>query len=298
MNAQLVKGANESGSAAKANKRILEGAVVSRNDVTNTLVVNVGAYDANGDPVYLAGVPFQPQTPPKVGDTVSISYGNVSPHSFRVGSSGIGGSNNTGASTSGVNSIHADSDPHLQGDVRFVSGSNIGLSQSGHDITVTYTGPIGGGGIGGGAITFSGSRVYNSGTQTINDSTETALTFDSERYDTDAYHSTSSNTSRLVAPVSGYYRIGANVEWDAGVGGIPPGFLRLSVRLNGTTVIGSSEVEIVNRFIRRETATEYFLSGGDYVEIMAFHTTTGGGTLTILSSGNYSPEATISLIGV
>jgi hypothetical protein len=53
--------------------------------------------------------------------------------------------------------------------------------------------------------TFSGARVYNSGDFSHDNSGgEKIITFDTEEFDTDAYHSTSANTSRLTVPTTGY----------------------------------------------------------------------------------------------
>ena len=57
-------------------------------------------------------------------------------------------------------------------------------------------------------------RTYNSADETIADSTFTTLTFDTNRYDTAGMHSTSTNTSRLTAPISGVYAVTANVRFD------------------------------------------------------------------------------------
>lgn len=56
---------------------------------------------------------------------------------------------------------------------------------------------------------FVGVDAYNLGSQTISNNTFTALTFDSEVFDTDGFHSTSSNTSRITIPSGkgGYYLI-------------------------------------------------------------------------------------------
>ena len=58
-------------------------------------------------------------------------------------------------------------------------------------------------------VTFSGVLVYQSAGQSMSNATSTVITFNSETYDTDAFHSTSSNTSRLTVPAgkAGYYLI-------------------------------------------------------------------------------------------
>jgi hypothetical protein len=59
---------------------------------------------------------------------------------------------------------------------------------------------------------FRGAKVYNSADQSIGGS-ETTLTFDTESYDTDAIHSTSSNTGRLTVPTGvSYVRVTAQVQ--------------------------------------------------------------------------------------
>jgi len=48
-------------------------------------------------------------------------------------------------------------------------------------------------------------RLVASGTQSIPDATQTALTFSTEDVDPDGFHSTSSNTSRITPTVAGLY---------------------------------------------------------------------------------------------
>jgi hypothetical protein len=60
---------------------------------------------------------------------------------------------------------------------------------------------------GGGAA--SGAKVYNNGTQSVSSGAETIITFGGEEYDTDAIHSTGSNTGRMTAHASGKWRFKA-----------------------------------------------------------------------------------------
>src|SRR5438876_645541 len=64
------------------------------------------------------------------------------------------------------------------------------------------TGPTGATGATG-VASPQGARVYNSANISVSASTEQALTFDTERSDSNAYHSTSSNTSRITVPTGG-----------------------------------------------------------------------------------------------
>lgn len=48
--------------------------------------------------------------------------------------------------------------------------------------------------------TFAGCSLTNTAAQSIAHNTTVSLTFDTEEFDTDAYHSTSSNTARITIP--------------------------------------------------------------------------------------------------
>ena len=63
--------------------------------------------------------------------------------------------------------------------------------------------------------TFAGCRLTKSGSQTITYNTITALTWDVETFDSDAYHSTVTNTSRITIPSgkAGKYIIEAACAW-------------------------------------------------------------------------------------
>jgi len=62
--------------------------------------------------------------------------------------------------------------------------------------------------------------VRNSSNTSIVTATFTTLTWDTEEFDTDGFHSTTSNTHLLTAPASGRYLVLASVAWAAsGAGG-------------------------------------------------------------------------------
>ena len=50
------------------------------------------------------------------------------------------------------------------------------------------------------ASTFIGTKLYNTTDQTISTGTWTSITYNSETLDSDGFHSTSSNTSRITIP--------------------------------------------------------------------------------------------------
>jgi hypothetical protein len=77
------------------------------------------------------------------------------------------------------------------------------------------------------------ARVFRSTNQSISDSTATAITHDSERYDIGSLHSTSSNTSRLTVPAGGdgLWCVGGCAEFAANA----TGSRILDIWVNGST---------------------------------------------------------------
>jgi hypothetical protein len=60
-----------------------------------------------------------------------------------------------------------------------------------------------------------GCRAYKSANQTVGIGATDLVTWNSESYDTDGFHSTSSNTGRFVATVAGYYEVSFEPAVDA-----------------------------------------------------------------------------------
>jgi hypothetical protein len=137
-------------------------------------------------------------------------------------------------------------------------------------------------------------RVHNSGAQTIAHATWTALTFDSERYDPSAMHSTVSNTSRITIANAGIYLIGGNVSWDTDASDQTRRITALSI--NGVPGVGT---EIARQGGHVSTAgttaisgqmvsTIWFASASDYVELCVFQNS--GGNLDSVVAASYAPE--------
>lgn len=179
-------------------------------------------------------------------------------------------------------------------DTRAISGGTWVLahrSKAGH----WYAGQVGEefgtgtGGGGGAANVFSGARVYNTSNITIASATDVALTFNTERYDTDSYHSTVTNTGRLTVPVTDYYTIGASIRINmASTGTVARAWLRLngstSIVTQGLGVTGASQD---NNWINLKT--DYLLTAGDYVEVVC-RISSGGSGLAVAGLGSESPE--------
>lgn len=132
------------------------------------------------------------------------------------------------------------------------------------------------------------SRVFNSGNITLTTATLTVVTFNSERVDVGALHSTVSNTGRFTITDPGFYEIGGGALFA----GSATGTRSLKIRLNGATTLASTTLAGLAGGNEFGIYTEYQLAAGDYVELIAYQDS--GGNLNITASGNYSPECFIA----
>lgn len=147
---------------------------------------------------------------------------------------------------------------------------------------------------GSGISTNNTVRAYNSGNLSITNNLETLLTFDSERFDNNSMHSTSSNTGRLTATVAGTYVITATLTFASNVIGVRYAY----IRLNGATLIAITKLPLAGQGGLNDwmgVATIYTLAASDYVEVVVFQNS--GGSLNVINAGNYSPEFAMARVG-
>jgi hypothetical protein len=127
-----------------------------------------------------------------------------------------------------------------------------------------------------GGSTFAGCRLFNSANQTIANNTSTAVTFDSENFDTDAFHSTSSNTSRITIPAGkdGYYQFSAATQWDGNstVGLRAQYLFKNGVEIWAGTFVAPTNATIVESLIYTQIVSAV---ATDYFELYVFQTTGG-----------------------
>lgn len=129
------------------------------------------------------------------------------------------------------------------------------------------------------------AKLRNSGAQSIPDSTSTALTWDSEVFDTVNGHDTTTNKSRYTvqAACDGIYQCRATVAWSANA----TGNRRVWFNVNGAGV-DATENRLAGSSIQTSltSATLLQLAAGDYVEVMVSQTS--GGALALASgSGTF-----------
>lgn len=240
-------------------------------------VVILGAQGATGP----AGA-----TGPSAGNT---GFTGATGNTGVQGATGVTGA--TGAGTTGATGVQgntgttgATGPPGLDG----LAGRDGGTGATGSQ---GPTGPAGGntgatgvpgqdgldgqygatGATGPGAAQFSGAKVYNSTTQNVTTATDTKITFNSEVYDTDSFHSTVTNTSRLTAPSTGKYHVGATVNFGPNA----TGFRYVRLMKNGADILGSSQdagsvSSVVSQILT--TSVDVDLTAGDYVEVNVYQT--------------------------
>lgn len=129
-------------------------------------------------------------------------------------------------------------------------------------------------GTNGTSYSFKGAKVYKSTGQSIG-TTLTALSFDTESFDTNTYHDTSTNNTRLTVSETGYYKIYGIVSTTSNA------VTRAQIRLNGSTVLagvgaGNAGASIDNGVY---VETIHYLNSGDYVELLGYF----GSTVTSTS---------------
>jgi type IV secretory pathway VirB6-like protein len=130
-------------------------------------------------------------------------------------------------------------------------------------------------------------RVFNSAAISTTSGATTLLTYDSERYDVGAMHSTSTNTGRLTVPSggAGKYRATLHTSFAASATGVRYSF----IRLNGSTVIARDIRAAVSGDTTDVAITAiYVMSVGDYFDSAVIQTSGGG--VNIVATAANSPE--------
>lgn len=143
---------------------------------------------------------------------------------------------------------------------------------------------------GGGAKIFTkittGCRLTDSANQSIANATFTPLTFDTERYDSDAMHD-GANPTRITINKAGRYLVGGSANFDANA----VGTRFCGIRLNGGSFIAVITVPAVVSALTgtaQSISTVWSFAAGDYVELVLWQNS--GVALDALKAADYSPE--------
>ncbi|MDO9334576.1 MAG: hypothetical protein Q7T57_08670 [Dehalococcoidales bacterium] len=137
-----------------------------------------------------------------------------------------------------------------------------------------------------------GARVYNNAPVSINNTTFTILSFNSERFDTDNIHESVTNPSRLTCMTAGKYLIIANISWAEANYTVTI----ISILLNGTTLIAREQVTgATTATLINNVTTVYYLALNDYIQLQVYQYSAGAHNVNC--SPNYSPEFMMQRIG-
>lgn len=142
-------------------------------------------------------------------------------------------------------------------------------------------------------------RVTHSTTQSLSDATETTLVFDTERYDTDAMHSTSVNTGRITFNKAGLYVVTGHIEIANATDYVD---MYLMIRLNGSgNGIALERDAGPSTFAATRLlniSSVYKFAAADYVELRAYQDNTGSAARNVLQNSNRSPEFSATWLGI
>jgi hypothetical protein len=138
--------------------------------------------------------------------------------------------------------------------------------------------------------TFVGCALTKSTAQSIANSAEVIILFDTEDYDTDAFHSTATNTGRITIPTGkgGKYLVTAQIMVNsvgaATQGGITKNGSILSyVYISAVAGTGQPSQPVI------PFAQQFSLAQGDYIELIALQTT---GAAADVRGNNFIANAT------
>jgi len=136
------------------------------------------------------------------------------------------------------------------------------------------------------------AKVYHNAAQAVASGAGPYLAFNSERWDTDSFHDTVTNNSRLTIPANGYYLITTNIEFS----GHSTGVRVVNIVVNRTTAIASITFNPSHGGSQNSMVTTiHYLTAGQYVETQVYQNS--GISLNIASAGDYTPEFSIVKLG-
>jgi hypothetical protein len=139
-----------------------------------------------------------------------------------------------------------------------------------------------------------GCFLYLSADATTTSGTEPITAWTAESWDTDSFHSLTTNTSRITIPtgLGGKYLALLNIQFNANSTG-----RRISaIKVNGTTVRDTEMgTPTSSGYLNAPISTILNLSAGDYIESSSYQTS--GGSLTLIGTAARSTSFCISYLG-
>ena len=141
--------------------------------------------------------------------------------------------------------------------------------------------------------TFAGCNLYITTNVSVANSTWVKIPWDAENFDTDAYHSTSTNNTRITIPSGkgGYYQVNVSTQWST----FNEAIVRIGLYKNNSLITQNSSTKTTS-FRGFYTYSHIFsLAATDYLEIAVNHEGSGGSQN--LKGNDFSELATMCSVG-
>lgn len=149
--------------------------------------------------------------------------------------------------------------------------------------------------------TFVGVRCSGDSTkQVISNTTTTAINWNVETFDTNGFHSTSSNTSRITIPSgkTGYYKVYAQLTFNNNAA--TANEVNLQIYKNGSRIVSVIDNFTGNTGINhyRNYSDTIYLTATDYLEVYTYQNTGSNLNVYFSDSGTEYSWFGLELIGV
>lgn len=134
-------------------------------------------------------------------------------------------------------------------------------------------------------------RCYRSTAQSINNGAWTAISFDTEQFDTYNLHDNSVNPTRITLPNAGRYLVTGQANFVSSVAGAIRG---VSIRRNGVSYLAAYYVAPIgggNETAMPTSAIIETTAANDYIELCVYQDS--GGTLNTATFGSQNPAIAI-----
>jgi len=142
--------------------------------------------------------------------------------------------------------------------------------------------------------TFKGVYTYIASDQTLSNNTSTAINYDTELFDTDAFHNNATNKDRITIPagLGGYYLIVVGAQWNSN----SSGYRQITIQKNATSnvmIFDYPGLSVSNSYIGKSTI--FNLTAGDYINAVGYQNS--GGNLA-LGGGSVATFFSVQYLGV
>jgi len=184
-----------------------------------------------------------------------------------------------------------------KGDLVPATGSGtfarLGVGTNGQILTADSTAATGMKWAAAGA-SFVGCRAYATADQSMSNGATVTFTLDAENYDTDGFHSTTVNNSRITIPSgkAGYYLITGIATYQNGG---TSGQRDFWIQKNGTTDLANVVDAKTANFLGMSISDIQYLSVGDYIQMLGYQDS--GSTTATFAQGSRRMFLAVQYLG-